>query len=1353
YGDSKINVSGSAIIINDSAANWKLDGGYSVEVLKSKTGGTKTREVLVSRGYYSLGVVAKGPAIVYASPALGTQGVSRDVDCFKFSFSSALSTPSISENNFKLLRRLRQGESKVEGKNYMEFSDIPGDVYEVLDTNARLRTNNKTEVYILNKSDIYDSLLNDGDSYLFIVKIGTTGVTDEIGNPVDTKSSSGVARFLNYNGETPAFMGTAFSVSSGAVLPASIVQQVYDVGNDWKLVLAGQNLTSAVGVTGSVYNLSDVRMADIKPFFTEGNNISAYIPSDKRTLFSQGPYYIKLQLNGKPFGGIGMSGIEGKFSVNVTASPIISDPGTGSSSGAGGSGGSGVVVTPPELYLADNIVVPDVIPSVFNTRVNVFGKYFDNLPVNATSTSIYIKQTNPDTKWMLGFGTSQPLTLKADDKEPTTQWISGETNFSGIRLGSCEISAINTPLGADGSPAGNSEFSNVDIYTMVVRELGINVDKLNGIMAINNKDTSIESDFESFDKIKVQMASPSGPQDVAEYVYGDSRINISGPSIKIKDSSSGWLKDGVYIISVMKSKTGGGKTRNALLSRGYFSLGFAVKGPVITGVSPLLGENGVSRDVERFKFSFSSLMNSTSISGDKIMLLRRLNLGEIKDTSKKYMVFSDIPGAEYEVIDTAGRLNIGTTSDNRTEVSILNKYGTLASLLKPGDSYLFIVKIGTTGIADASGNPINTSSSGVARFFDYNGETPAYMGTAFTVKPLSVNAYPVNSAGGANTNFIFELQISKQIPSGGKIKVTLPAGFIVDGAVKDKASQRNFDLNGSKGDVITISDNVAVNPSEHSVTVTLQGKTGDSTDPNNDYLSFELSGIVNPSYDSSGLSNSYKAQITTLNADGSTIEGPLGTNGFNIEKSGTGSISVVVTDSTSSVRIGNVRVQLQSTATGTMKAVTNSSGFAIFQNLNFGHYIMSVEREQDVNGDSKIDYYAYSNPTGIDISDTNPTTGSIMRVISVERLGLKNIQVNVNGVPSGAAIDVFASSPGGYFTKRLSEGTAILQLPLGVGYMIGLSAADASSSKLFIPPAPQYYKVDGDLTGSSAINIKIVSTIRKLTGKVYVISTNSQKSGVLGANVWAYNPSGGTGASATTDADGSYTMYLADGAYSVGASVPGMPPVPSLNEVLSGFDKSDVNFDVRRLDKQIAVSIVNEDGITQKNVPIYANRIDKTGYINGFIDSSGSTSLFVSPGTYKVGGYIPGFGPVEYGSIVDTTSSDQNIQITFRQNTTSLVKGIFRNGLSILSGVSIWAEPCQAGYSGNNTITDPQGNYVLRLQGGTSSEPKTYKLHSFSQIAGQLDYPEIIRVVAGSDQIGVDFSSPVTGNLTVLFTR
>ena len=67
------------------------------------------------------------------------------------------------------------------------------------------------------------------------------------------------------------------------------------------------------------------------------------------------------------------------------------------------------------------------------------------------------------------------------------------------------------------------------------------------------------------------------------------------------------------------------------------------------------------------------------------------------------------------------------------------------------------------------------------------------------------------------------------------------------------------------------------------------------------------------------------------------------------------------------------------------------------------------------------------------------------------------------------------------------------------------------------------------------------------------ISVTDGTNPIPNASIWAYSPSGNiTGASSHTDLTGNATLHLKDGAYTIGASVDGLPPIPEKSLTVSG---------------------------------------------------------------------------------------------------------------------------------------------------------------------------------------------------------
>ncbi|MDP3725217.1 MAG: carboxypeptidase-like regulatory domain-containing protein, partial [Nanoarchaeota archaeon] len=163
--------------------------------------------------------------------------------------------------------------------------------------------------------------------------------------------------------------------------------------------------------------------------------------------------------------------------------------------------------------------------------------------------------------------------------------------------------------------------------------------------------------------------------------------------------------------------------------------------------------------------------------------------------------------------------------------------------------------------------------------------------------------------------------------------------------------------------------------------------------------------------------------------------------------------------------------------------------------------------------------------------------------------------------------EVFAFSPmGGFGTHGTTDASGAFSLNVGAGvYQMGAFAQG-------LPPSGEIavqVTSDGSLVvdGRSAISvsIKLIKPERTISGKVLDQSNNP----VQYAGVFAYcdpsvsansclGPGGQT--SAPTGSDGSYTLYVKNGTWKVGAFVPGFGDLPTVTQVVSGSDISNLNF-------------------------------------------------------------------------------------------------------------------------------------------------------------------------------------------------
>lgn len=163
--------------------------------------------------------------------------------------------------------------------------------------------------------------------------------------------------------------------------------------------------------------------------------------------------------------------------------------------------------------------------------------------------------------------------------------------------------------------------------------------------------------------------------------------------------------------------------------------------------------------------------------------------------------------------------------------------------------------------------------------------------------------------------------------------------------------------------------------------------------------------------------------------------------------------------------------------------------------------------------------------------------------------------------------DVFAFQPqGGFDTHTQSDGLGKFTLKVSAGlYQVG-------AFKFGLPPAPEIsveVKNDGTLlvNGQSAtsVTIKIIKPERTISGKVLDQNNNPAQN----ASVWAYcdpnvtnNACLGPGdhSWSPTGQDGSYSLFVKNGTWKVGAFLPGFGELGLQSVTVSSSDMTNVNF-------------------------------------------------------------------------------------------------------------------------------------------------------------------------------------------------
>jgi len=162
---------------------------------------------------------------------------------------------------------------------------------------------------------------------------------------------------------------------------------------------------------------------------------------------------------------------------------------------------------------------------------------------------------------------------------------------------------------------------------------------------------------------------------------------------------------------------------------------------------------------------------------------------------------------------------------------------------------------------------------------------------------------------------------------------------------------------------------------------------------------------------------------------------------------------------------------------------------------------------------------------------------------------------------------IFAFSPSqGNGTQGQSDTSGKFSLNVGEGsYNVGAFFPGMGQSRELsvevTSAASNYVFVDGSKTsstGQTGAN-PLVLTIKKpsytITGKVSDGSNN-----IASAPVFAYRTDGPGNANAMTDSSGNYTLYVDNGAWQVGAHVPGYGRMDNQSVTVAGANQSGVNF-------------------------------------------------------------------------------------------------------------------------------------------------------------------------------------------------
>ncbi|OHA06831.1 MAG: hypothetical protein A3B29_03150, partial [Candidatus Sungbacteria bacterium RIFCSPLOWO2_01_FULL_51_34] len=632
---------------------------------------------------------------------------------------------------------------------------------------------------------------------------------------------------------------------------------------------------------------------------------------------------------------------------------------------------------------------------------------------------------------------------------------------------------------------------------------------------------------------------------------------------------------------------------------------------------------------------------------------------------------------------------------------------------------------------------------------------------------------PMNAFISASTTYGFELPISKQIPATGKIVITLPTTSdyglccaVYTSADNPFITSQNADINGPGAGTVGFSA-IVKNSSAKTITLTLDTATRSENSDVHDFLRFAIVDIKNPSIPKGMDSSGYTFDIKTQNAVGTLLEsftsGPIYISGGSVGGSATTTLRGKVTGNGGNLR--DVTVRMMSPQTGMLTAASDASGDYTFSNIpvnnqvaSFGsvtEYFLSTDPIVTPTGTTSV-FFGEPQPTPIRATSTDPITRNFALTATSSA---KNFTIALTGDNSSNGIftaseklDVFAAGPNRFVVQTYTTAatnysdTAILTIPIPLvngswGIGVGPAMPKGMGSMSFgPPPAPSWVvprPIEAIVSGCPSSCVLTVGGTQMSSYTFTVSAANRTIAGLLkddsgnaisNAEIFAFSPANGVGNRGQSSPSGAFSVKVSDGSYNVGAFVPGIGRSRDVTVVVNSTGSyvdgsatvstgsSGANPFTLRI-KKASYTItgrVTDGSNVIANAPVFGYRTDAPGHVDAMTSSDGTYTLYVDTGTWKIGAFIPGFGPATEQTVTITTASKADIDFSPSTATTfyTISGTLFESAdATIDSGEGISGAIIRAsGSSGSNEgLTSADGTYSIRVPSGSYTFTEIFK--------------------------------------------
>lgn len=215
-----------------------------------------------------------------------------------------------------------------------------------------------------------------------------------------------------------------------------------------------------------------------------------------------------------------------------------------------------------------------------------------------------------------------------------------------------------------------------------------------------------------------------------------------------------------------------------------------------------------------------------------------------------------------------------------------------------------------------------------------------------------------------------------------------------------------------------------------------------------------------------------------------------------------------------------------------------------------------------------------------------------------------------------------------------------------------------------------------------------------------------------------------------------FTFQVPTSTVTVVVNRPGQTPVETPVAITAGTVTSTIILSAPSA--YITVTAKDSNG-TLSGVSVFAQG-GPSGFAQSLTGSGGTTTLYVAPGTYTVGGFAPSFGPLQNQSVT-LSGSSASVTLSPASGLGTISGAVTGSGNS---GLMVTAQGIDGTNGGNNTQTDGSGLYKLQVPSGT------YQVKIWSPAIGGF-LPPITKTVGANTTVVIQpVAMPSLGMLHVV---